>query len=80
MATRSGVSRQIRTARSLAVTPPHERGSCDGAITRAHGEIVHRSGLSPGRAWSDLLFTMSDNTHNEAHAGEPTWEKPQSAN
>jgi hypothetical protein len=24
----------------------------------------------PGRAWSDLLFTMSDNTHP---AGEPAW-------
>ena len=73
MATRSGVSRQIRTARSLAVTPPRERGIATARL-RAHGEIVHRSGLSPGRAWSDLLFTMSDNTHTEAHAGDPTRE------
>jgi hypothetical protein len=38
-------------------------GNCDGALTRAYGEIVHRPGFWPGRAWSDLLFTMSDNTH-----------------
>ncbi len=42
--------------------------NCDGAITRAYGEIVHRPGFWPGRAWSDLLFTMSDNTHrSEPH-------------
>ena len=43
-------------------------GNCDGALTRAYGEIVHRPGFWPGRAWSDLLFTMSDNTHrSEPH-------------
>jgi hypothetical protein len=67
MATRSGVSRQIRTARSFAAPPPLSE-ICDDALARAYGEIVHRPGFWPRRAWSDLLFTMSDNTHrSEPH-------------
>ena len=46
-----------------ATVPPPLPGNGDGALARAYGEIVHRSGFSSGRAWSDLLFTMSDNTH-----------------
>ncbi len=43
-------------------------GNYDDAPTRAYGEIVHRPGFWPGRAWSDLLFTMSDNTRrSEPH-------------
>ena len=68
MATRSGVSRQIRSARSFAVPPPLSE-ICDDALTRAYGEIVHRPGFWPRRAWSDLLFTMSDNTHRSKPYG-----------
>jgi hypothetical protein len=41
---------------------------CDDALTRTYRENVHRPGFWPRRAWSDLLFTMSDNTRrSEPH-------------
>jgi hypothetical protein len=62
MATRSGVSRQIRTARSLAVPHPRERGIATARSRARTGRLCTVPDFHPGRAWSDLLFTMSDNT------------------
>jgi hypothetical protein len=49
-------SRGIETARSRART----------------GRMCTVPDFHPGRAWSDLLFTMSDNTHRSETVGEPT--------
>ena len=68
MATRSGVSRQI--LHEPAASPsriPFRRFATTRSRART-GRMCTDPDFHPGRAWSDLLFTMSDNTHrSEPH-------------